>query len=266
MQIPMGTEMPGNEGLYFEILPVTEDGLTVDVRCYMGFSTPAILTATTEVGGFTATCNVLYFGYPTSFSVTPTENAVAEYSEVWDKDIFNVGMDDEITFDMNLTAPVGNVNDAAIEEIQILFGGEKAGEYTYWEVPGFGEDAPSFPAGSVNKELKLDWNSAAKEEATAKVTIEHAGFDETIIDIKANLHDRKITIKGVKDPKEIAMLGSSDRVLSYFEDYVEGKVPYTSFKVVVRTGDGQSFFSDPILIRFMPNIDNVEMDKNEIIF
>lgn len=91
---------------YIQIFTEYEGALFAEVRCYKALPGNAIVTVTTEDGGYTDTCKVVFVGIPTSLSVSSASNKDAggitktlttdssgnflAYTEGWNKITFNL--------------------------------------------------------------------------------------------------------------------------------------------------------------------------------
>ena len=96
---------------YLTVTPSADGATTATVKCYKGFEgDTAVITVTTRVGGFKATCGVIYEGKPTSLAVSTSGKTVVTDSN-WNLTMVEVGSGSKVYFPIvtdNLLHAVGS--------------------------------------------------------------------------------------------------------------------------------------------------------------
>lgn len=176
---------------YLTLTPESDGALTATITALKGFEGgSAYVTATTRVGGFTATCLIMYDGKPESLSFIHNGKEITNTGTV----NLTAGTTNEIT--LNLKNTLGAV-------------GSKYGDFEIVKVKGQGRFTLTkqyIVNGSVSSTSEVVFNL---EEGTYKYKDEVLGNDLTLT-IKpedfftASISGNKLTIKAIKSESSYA--------------------------------------------------------------
>lgn len=176
---------------YLTLTPESDGSLTATITALKGFEgSSAYVTATTRVGGFTATCLIMYDGKPESLSFTHNGKEITNTGTV----NLTAGTTNEIT--LNLKNTLGAV-------------GSKYGDFEIVKVKGQGRFTLTkqyIVNGSVSSTSEVVFNL---EEGVYKYKDEVLGNDLTLT-IKpedfftASISGNKLTIKAIKSESSYA--------------------------------------------------------------
>lgn len=176
---------------YLTLTPESDGSLTATITALKGFEGgSAYVTATTRVGGFTATCLIMYDGKPESLSFTHNGKEITNTGTV----NLTAGTTNEIT--LNLKNTLGAV-------------GSKYGDFEIVKVQGQGRFTLTkqyIINGSVSSTSEVVFNL---EEGVYKYKDEVLGTDLTLT-IKpeefftASISGNKLTIKAIKSESSYA--------------------------------------------------------------
>ena len=227
------------------------------VRCLKSFEGDKIIvTVTTRVGGFHATCQVEYKGIPESLTIDTTGKTVQRDAD-WGVDMVELTCGD--------TYPLNLVLDNELHAV-----GSTYGQYTiYVESHGSietydhrhnsttGEDTYSIGTATI-----LDVNDSLEVNGSVYCCFDVGGGFMLLLDL--TVENGKLMVRtGSPIASYYSIRGDRPGYFERnFQAYVDGKVPY--FTVTVT--DTASGLSDTINIKTMPTVSRVTVDPDEMTF
>lgn len=254
---PGSTRANQNVSEYLTVTP-NEDGAPIAfVRCLKSFEGDNIIvTVTTRVGGFHATCQVEYKGIPESLTIDTTGKTVQRDS-AWGVDMVELTCGD--------TYPLNLVLDNELHAV-----GSTYGQYTI-HIESHGsiqtddrnhsntthEDTYSIGTATI-----LDVNDSLEVNGSVYCCFDVGSRFMILIDL--SIENGKLMVQaGSPIASYYSIRGDRPGYLErHFREYTDGKVPY--FTVTVT--DTVSGLSDTINVKTMPTVSRVTMSPDEMTF
>ena len=254
---PGSTRANQNVSEYLTVTP-NEDGSPIAfVRCLKSFEGDNIIvTVTTRVGGFHATCQVEYKGIPESLTIDTTGKTI-RHDSAWGVDMVELTCGD--------TYPLNLVLDNELHAV-----GSTYGQYTI-HIESHGsiqtddrnhsntthEDTYSIGTATI-----LDVNDSLEVNGSVYCCFDVGGGFMILIDL--SIENGKLMVDA-RTPIASYYSIRGDRpgyLERHFREYTDGKIPY--FTVTVT--DTVSGLSDTINVKTMPTVTSVRMSPEDLTF
>ena len=254
---PGSTRANQNVSEYLTVTP-NEDGSPIAfVRCLKSFEGDNIIvTVTTRVGGFHATCQVEYKGIPDSLTIDTTGKTI-RHDSAWGVDMVELTCGD--------TYPLNLVLDNELHAV-----GSTYGQYTI-HIESHGsiqtddrnhsntthEDTYSIGTATI-----LDVNDSLEVNGSVYCCFDVGGGFMILIDL--SIENGKLMVDA-RTPIASYYSIRGDRpgyLERHFREYTDGKIPY--FTVTVT--DTVSGLSDTINVKTMPTVTSVRMSPEDLTF
>ena len=253
------TKQHGSENVtdYVTATPKSDGSNIATVTCKKAFGDDEIIiTVTTREGGFTAKCQVLYVGAPTSIKVTPTGAKTITDSNWNNAKIAEIQSSETYNFDISLDNEFGLVGSTFTPEYKI--------------------SAVAYGAIKVKKEIYKSGTLQSTEYATVDYVVqdvfESAGYIWTSFQKpggyvsvnKFSIENGKLKVVGESMPSSYSGISAdpSRKVVESFDSYVDGKLPYVTITVTeVKTG-----ISAIINIRTVSGVQSVSLSNTTLSF
>ena len=241
---------------YLTVTPNADGSTTAFVRCLKSFEGDHILvTVTTRVGGFHATCQVEYKGIPDSLTIDTTGKTVRHDSD-WDVDVVELTCGE--TYPLNLVLDneihaVGSTYGQFTVTIQ-SHGSIETNDHNHSNTTG--EDTYS-----VGTESILDVNGFEETGSAYSCFQIGGGF---MLLVHLTVENGKLNVR-VGSPAASYHSIRGDRpgyIERDFRAYVDGKAPYYTVTVT----DTVSGLSDTINIKPMSTVSRVTVSPDEMTF
>ena len=253
---PGSTRANQNVSEYLTVTP-NEDGSPIAfVRCLKSFEGDNIIvTVTTRVGGFHATCQVEYKGIPESLTIDTTGKTVQRDS-AWGVDMVELTCGD--TYPLNLVldnelhavgSTYGQFSVTVVSHGSIQTDDRNHSNTTH-------EDTYSIGTATI-----LDVNQFEEYEDAYCCFEIGGGF---MLLLKLTVENGKLMVQaGSPIASYYSIRGDRPGYLErHFREYTDGKVPY--FTVTVT--ETVSGLSDTINVKTMPTVSRVTMSPDEMTF
>lgn len=253
------TKQHGSENVtdYVTVTPKSDGSNIATVTCKKAFGDDEIIvTVTTREGGFTAKCQVLYVGAPTSIKVTPTGAKTITDSNWNNAKIVEIESSKTYNFNLSLDNEFGLVGSAFTPEYKI--------------------SAVAYGAIKVKKDLYKSGTFQSTDYGTVDYVVqdvfESAGYIWTsfqkpggYVDVnKFSIENGKLKVIGGSMPSSYYGISAdpSRKVVESFDSYVDGKLPYVTITVTeVKTG-----ISTTINIRTVSGVQSVSLSDSTLSF
>lgn len=215
-----------------------------------------IITVTTREGGFTAKCQVLYVGAPTSIKVTPTGAKTITDSKWNNAKIVEIESSKTYNFNLSLDNEFGLVGSAFTPEYKIsavAYGAIKVKKDLYksgaFQSTDYG--TVDYVVQDVFESAGYIWTSFQKPGGYVSVN-------------KFSIENGKLKVIGGSMPSSYSGISAdpSRKVVESFDSYVDGKLPYVTITVTeVKTG-----ISTTINIRTVSGVQSVSLSDSTLSF
>ena len=254
---PGSTRANQNVSEYLTVTP-NEDGSPIAfVRCLKSFEGDNIIvTVTTRVGGFHATCQVEYKGIPESLTIDTTGKTI-RHDSAWGVDMVELTCGD--------TYPLNLVLDNELHAV-----GSTYGQYTI-HIESHGSiqtddrnhsNTTHEDTYSVGTATIYDVNDSFEDTGNVYCCFDVGGGFMILIDL--SIENGKLMVDA-RTPIASYYSIRGDRpgyLERHFREYTDGKIPY--FTVTVT--DTVSGLSDTINVKTMPTVTSVRMSPEDLTF
>ena len=254
---PGSTRANQNVSEYLTVTP-NEDGSPIAfVRCLKSFEGDNIIvTVTTRVGGFHATCQVEYKGIPESLTIDTTGKTV-QRDAAWGVDMVELTCGD--TYPLNLVldnelhavgSTYGQFSVTVVSHGSIQTDDRNHSNTTH-------EDTYSIGTATI-----LDVNDSLEVNGSVYCCFDVGGGFMILIDL--SIENGKLMVDA-RTPIASYYSIRGDRpgyLERHFREYTDGKIPY--FTVTVT--DTVSGLSDTINVKTMPTVTSVRMSPEDLTF
>ena len=241
---------------YITVTPNADGSNVAVVRCLKSFEGDHILvTVTTRVGGFSATCQVEYVGVPQTMTINTTGKTV-KTDTAWNKSMVELQCGSEYYFDLDLDNELHAV-------------GSSYGNYTF-SVAAYGSIDVNVHAH--NNSTGQDTYSVETEEHKVGDVLESSGYIYTFFSepssllpvVHVELRDGKLYVKAERAISSFSGIngnrgGYAERS---FKQYTDGKCPYATITVTETT----TGLSKSINVKTIATVTNVNMSASTMSF
>ena len=253
------TKQHGSENVtdYVTVKPKSAGSNIATVTCKKAFGDDEIIvTVTTREGGFSAKCQVLYVGIPTSIKVTPTGAKTITDSKWNNVTIAEIESSKTYNFNLSLDNEFGLVGSAFTPEYKI--------------------SAVAYGSIKVKKDLYKSGTLQSTDYGTVNYVVqdvlETAGYIWTSFQqpggfVSVNtfsIENGKLKVVGGSMPSSYYGISADPtrKVVETFDSYVDGKLPYVTITVTeVKTG-----ISTTINIRTVSGVQSVSLSDSTLSF
>lgn len=242
-----------NINTYATITPTADGSNVAKVKCLKAFTGDNILvTVTTRVGGFSASCMLSYEGIPQTLAID-TSGKTVRTDSAWNKSMVEIDCGTTSTFNLNL--------DNALHAV-----GSNYGQYTVSVVP----------YGAINTDILIHSNSTGTDThstATYNHQISTAyetngnvitSIGNTFIYSNVKIENGKLVVEAVNSPS--AYSGMAGNQGGYrketFSSYVDNKPCYIAITVT----DSVSGLSATINVKTIATVSSVSLNTSYITF
>ena len=241
---------------YITVTPNSDGSNVAVVRCLKSFEGDHILvTVTTRVGGFSATCQVEYIGKPQTLTIDTTGKTV-KTDTAWNKSMVELQCGSEYYFDLDLDNDLHAV-------------GSSYGNYTF-SVEAF---------GSIDLNVHTHNNSTGTDNYTTETenhlvgdVLESSGYIYTFFQepgsllpvVHVELRDGKLYVKAERAISSLSGItgnrgGYAEKT---FKQYTDGKCPYATITVTETT----TGLTKSINVKTIATVTNVNMSAATMSF
>ena len=241
---------------YITVTPNSDGSNVAVVRCLKGFEGDHILvTVTTRVGGFSATCQVDYVGTPQTLTIN-TSGKTVKTDTAWNKSMVELQCGSDYTFNLDLDNDLHAV-------------GSSYGNYTF-SVATFGTIQVNLHAH--NNYSGEDTYSVETEEYKIADLLESDGYIYTFFEepgglcnvLRVEIENGKLVVKAQRAISSLAGIsgnrgGYAERT---FKEYTDGKCPYVTITVTETT----TGLSKSINVKTIATVTNVNMSASTMSF
>jgi hypothetical protein len=254
---PGSTRANQNVSEYLTVTP-NEDGSPIAfVRCLKSFEGDNIIvTVTTRVGGFHATCQVEYKGIPESLTIDTTGKTI-RHDSAWGVDMVELTCGD--------TYPLNLVLDNELHAVGSTYGQFTVSVESHGSIQTDDRNHSNTThedTYSVGTATILDVNDSLEVNGSVYCCFDVGGGFMILIDL--SIENGKLMVDA-RTPIASYYSIRGDRpgyLERHFREYTDGKVPY--FTVTVT--DTVSGLSDTINVKTMPTVTRVTMSPDEMTF
>jgi len=254
------TKEHGSENVtdYVTVTPQSDGSNVATVTCKKAFGDDEIIvTVTTREGGFSANCQVLYVGAPTSIKVTPTGAKTIKDSNWNNVTIAEVESSKTYNFELSLDNEFGLVGSAFTPEY-------KLSAVTYGAI--------KVKCQNYNSSGEFVSTTYTTFDYTVQDVFESAGYIWTsfqkpggYVDVNQfSIENGKLKVIGGSMPSSFSgtQADRSGKSVQSFDSYVDGKLPYVTITITeVKTG-----ISTTISIRTVSGVQSVSLSDSTLSF
>lgn len=244
---------------YITVIPGYDGSCEAEVRCLAPFTNTVVITCTTRVGNFKATCLVSYIGTPSAISVSSVEGlATVQHSVSTDVALYELESGNDFSFDINLSnifgpstagfAPNYVISVECVNKIgiDVVYEGSNPGSVVDWVIPAYVSDSGEI---KINKSYTMDpFKPLFVDSVLAKIT----------------LQDNKVIVSSSLAPEAItATVGSSEKHSLSFYRYGATAGPNYYVVTITETNTG---LSTSFNFRTVSSVSAVTLDNTALEF
>lgn len=241
---------------YVTVTPSADGSATASVKCFKGFEGDIIvITVTTRVGGFAASCQVGYKGAPTSMKIDTTGKTVKTDS-AWGLSMAEVKTGTTETFNIvpdNLLHAVGSSFNDYTMTIE-SFGGIEINQRNHSNTTG----ADSYTTST----MKMSASNLFDSNGYCYASIQKGGG--MLIVAHFEIQDGKLVVQAQDAISSYYSMSAGRGGYSEgtFKGYIDGKCPYIKVTITEKT----SGVSTTINIKTVATVNSVNLSKTSFDF